>query len=120
MEFEEHLLSKLNEFNSKYFPVPDYKYKLRKKEIDEESYAYEKEKLFLPVFKKLVKEYGIILNQERNDKFLDKWYTKQIRNEIDFVYSLIKIINDEEIKNISFIVLSRTIRSCRSTTHADL
>jgi DNA modification methylase len=120
LEFEEHLLKKIYEFNSKYFPVPEYKYKLRKKEIDEESYAYEKEKLFLPVFKKLVKEYGIVLCQEKNDTFLDKWYSKQIRNEIDFVHSLIKTIKDEDLKNMLFVILSRTIRSCRSTTHADL
>ena len=120
LEFEDHLLKKLYEFNSKYFPVPEYKYKLRKKEIDEESYAYEKEKLFLPVFKKLVKEYGIVLCQKKNDTFLDKWYSKQIRNEINFVHSLIKTIKDEDLKNILFVILSRTIRSCRSTTHADL
>lgn len=120
LEFEKHLLIKLYEFNNKYFPVPEYKYKLRKKEIDEGTYAYEKEKLFLPVFKKLVKEYGIVINQEKNDTFLDKWYSKQIRNEINFIYSLIKTIKNEDIRNILFIILSRTIRSCRLTTHADL
>jgi len=120
LHFEEHLLRKLCEFNNKYFPVPEYKYKLNKKEIDEESYAYEKEKLFLPVFRKLVKDYEIILTQEKNDTFLDKWYSKQIRNEIDFVYSFIKTVENEDIKNILYVILSRTIRSCRATTHADL
>jgi len=120
LAFEEHLLKNLYEFNNKYFPVPEYKYKLNKKEIDEASYAYKKEKLFLPIFKKLVKEYGIILSQDKDDTFLDKWYSKQIRNEIDYVYSLIKIIKNEDIKNILYIILSRTIRSCRATTHSDL
>jgi DNA modification methylase len=120
LEFEEHLLKKLYEFNNEYFPVPEYKYKLNKKEIDEETYAHEKEILFLPTFKKLVKDYGIVLTQEKNNTFLDKWYSKQIRNEIDYLYALIKIIKDEDIKNILYIILSRTIRSCRATTHADL
>jgi len=120
LDFEDELLKKLYEFNNKYFPVPEYKYKLNKKEIDEESYAYEKEKIFLPIFTKLVKNYGIILMQEKNNTFLDKWYSKHVRNEIDYVYSLIKSIEDEDIKNILFIILSRTIRSCRATTHADL
>jgi len=120
LDFENCLINKLYEFNNEYFPVPEYKYKLRKKEIDEDSYAYDKEKLFLPIFKKLVKEYGIILYQEKKDTFLDKWYSKHIRDEIDFVYSEIKKINDENIKNILYIILSRTIRSCRATTHADL
>ena len=120
LNFEEHLLKELYEFNSKYFPVPEYKYKLRNKEIDEETYAYDKEEIFLPIFKKLVKKYGIGLCQDKKNTFLDKWYSKQIRNEIDFVYSLINKIKDKDIKNILFIILSRTIRSCRSTTHADL
>jgi len=120
IEFEECLLQKLYEFNNEYFPVPEYKYRLRKKEIDEDTYAYEKEKLFLPIFKKLVKKYGIVLQQDNNNNFLDKWYSKQIRNEIDFVYSYINKINDENIRNILCVILSRTIRSCRSTTHTDL
>ena len=120
IEFEECLLQKLYEFNNEYFPVPEYKYRLRKKEIDEDTYAYEKEKLFLPIFKKLIKKYGIVLQQEENNNFLDKWYSKQIRNEIDFVYSYINKINDENIRNILCVILSRTIRSCRSTTHTDL
>jgi len=120
LEFENCLLNKLYEFNNEYFPVPEYKYKLRRKEIDENSYAYEKEKLFLPVFMKLVKKYDIVLCQEKKDTFLDKWYSKHIRNEIDFVYSKIKKIEDENIKSILYVILSRAIRSCRSTTHADL
>jgi len=120
IEFEECLLQKLCEFNNEYFPVPEYKYKLRKREISEDPYAYDKEKIFLLVFKKLVKKYGIILQQEKKENFLDKWYSKQIRNEINFIYSFINKINDENIKNILYIILSRTIRSCRSTTHADL
>ncbi|MDR0322702.1 MAG: site-specific DNA-methyltransferase [Treponema sp.] len=120
LEFEERLLQELYDFNNKYFPVPEYKYKLRKKEIDEDSYSQKKEKLFLPIFEKLVKEYGIVLRQKKQDTFLDKWYSKQIRKEIDFVYSEIQNIKDKNIKNILCIILSRTIRSCRSTTHADL
>lgn len=33
--FEKNLLQELNVFNNKYFPVPDYKYRLRNKLIDE-------------------------------------------------------------------------------------
>jgi len=120
IEFDDELSQVLSIFNNQYFPSPEYRYKLRRKEIDENSYAYDKEKLFLPVFKKLVKHYGIIIKQEDNKSFLDKWYSKQIRNEINFVYSLIKKIHDEQMKDILCVILSRTIRSCRSTTHADL
>jgi hypothetical protein len=37
IEFEEKLLQELNLFNNRYFPVPDYKYRLRKGEIDEKN-----------------------------------------------------------------------------------
>jgi len=120
MEFEEELLSELFIFNNKYFPVPEYKYKLRRKEINEEKYALEKERIFLPIYKKLVKKYNIEIKQDSNDTFIDKWFFPQIRSEIEFVFSKIKKIENENIKNILSIILSRTMRSCRATTHADL
>jgi hypothetical protein len=119
-DFEDELLSELYEFNNKYFPVPEYKYKLRNKQIIEEEYAPDKERLFLSIYKKLVKKYGIIILQEKKDTFLDKWFSPQIRSEIDFMYSQIMKINNESIRNILSVVLSRTMRSCRATTHADL
>ena len=51
---------------------------------------------------------------------MDKWYTCHIRNEIQFVFDEIKKIEDLNTKKIISVVLSRTIRSCRATTHADL
>jgi DNA modification methylase len=120
LEFEEKLLQKLSTFNNEYFPVPDYKYKLRQNEINEDLYGAEKEKQFLPIYNSLVEQYGIVLRQEKNEAFLDKWYSKHIRNEIDCVYSEIQKIGNENTKNILCIILSRTIRSCRATTHADL
>jgi len=120
VEFEEKLLNELYAFNNKYFPVPEYKYKIRRKEKNEDVYGIEKEKMFLPIFNKLVKQYNIQLAQDKNETFLDKWYSKQIRNEIDFVYSEIKKIKNPCTKNILSVILSRTIRSCRATTHADL
>jgi hypothetical protein len=67
-----------------------------------------------------VKEYNIRLRQEKNDSFLDKWYSQHIRNEVDFVFERIKEIKNTSTKKIISIILSRTIRSCRATTHADL
>jgi DNA modification methylase len=119
-EFDEELLQKINCFNNKYFPVPEYKYKLRNKEINESEYAAEKEKIFLPEFKRLVKKYNVQIEQGKNDTFLDKWYSAQIRSEIEFVNHEIKKIKNENTKNILRVILSRTMRSCRATTHADL
>jgi DNA modification methylase len=119
-EFEEKLLFELNIFNDKYFPVPEYKYQLYRKEINEAEYSKEKEKLFLPIYNNLVKKYNVKLRQENNDSFLDKWYSKQIRQEIDFTLSEIEKVKNQDTKNILYIILCRTIRSCRATTHSDL
>jgi hypothetical protein len=120
IEFEEKLLLELNKFNNQFFPVPEYKFRLRNGEIEEKKYGTEKEKQFLPIYESLVKEYKIRLRQEKNETFLDKWYSQHVRNEIDFVFEEIKKIHDTHTKMIVSMILSRTIRSCRATTHADL
>ncbi|HXH19188.1 MAG TPA: DNA methyltransferase [Chitinophagales bacterium] len=120
LEFEEKLLNALYEFNNAYFPVPEYKYRLHRGEIDESQYGAEKEREFLPIYNQLVKQYDIKLRQEKADTFLDKWYSQHIREEIEFVFNEIKKIKNTDTKKIISVVLSRTIRSCRATTHADL
>ncbi|MDR1591684.1 MAG: site-specific DNA-methyltransferase, partial [Prevotellaceae bacterium] len=120
VEFEEKLLQELNLFNNQHFPVPEYKYRLRRGEFDEKKYGAEKEKEFLPIYEKLIKEYGIKLRQDKNETFLDKWFSAHIRSEIDFVFEHIKEIKNIDTKKIASVILSRTIRSCRATTHADL
>jgi hypothetical protein len=76
--------------------------------------------MFLPVYENLVNQYNIKLKQDSNETFLDKWYSAHIRNEIDFVFEEIKKIKNIGTKKIVSVILSRTIRSCRATTHADL
>ncbi|MCL4727495.1 MAG: hypothetical protein KJZ66_09325 [Candidatus Kuenenia stuttgartiensis] len=120
LEFEEKLLQALYEYNNKYFPIPEYKYRLRQGEIDEVQYGAEKEKEFLPVYNKLLKQYELKLRQEKSDTFLGKWYSQHIREEIEFVFNEIKKIKNIDTKKIISVILSRTIRSCRATTHADL
>jgi len=120
-EFENHLLEELNIFNNNYFPVPEFKYKVRNGEINDIAFGAEKEKEFQPIFNNLVEEYGVKIRQNKGDKsFLDKWYLQSVREEIDFVFQLIKEIKDLKTKKIVSIILSRTIRSCRATTHSDL
>ena len=120
VDFEEKLLEKLYLFNTEFFPATEYKYRLKQGEIDEEQYGKEKEKEFLPIYKALVKQYKIKLKQDKADTFLDKWYSQHVRDEIEFVFDLIKGIKNANTKHIVSVILSRTIRSCRATTHADL
>jgi hypothetical protein len=120
LEFEEKLLQALNDFNNRYFPVPDYKYRLHQGDINEAQYGAEKEKEFLPIYEALVRQYGIKLRQDSEERFLDKWYSPYIRTEIALVFDEVKKIADVDVKKIISVILSRTIRSCRATTHADL
>ena len=118
--FEEHLLSELAKFNYKYFPSPEYKKKVREGEINEKKYAKDKEQDFLSVYHDLVEKYKIQIKQDENNTFLNKWFLFPVREEIDFVFSELKRIDNKNIKKILAIILSRTVRSCRATTHADL
>lgn len=119
-KFDAKLSLNLQKFNNSYFPSPEFKYKVIQKEIDEESYGFSKEKEFLEIYRNLVVEYGIKLNQEDNSSFLNKWYIDSVRSEINFVFEKIKDIENIAIKKILAVILSRTIRSCRATTHSDL
>jgi hypothetical protein len=119
MKFEAELTSALSNFNNKYFPA-NYKYRLRQGEIDEKQYGSDKEKDFLPIYNNLCAQYKIKLLDETADTFLKKWYIPHVYDEITAVHDAIKNIEDADIRNIISVILSRTIRSCRATTHADL
>ena len=118
--FEKKLLEKLNSFNKVHFPSPDFKRKLKAGKIDEKTYSCEKEKEFMPTYTKLVVEYNIQVEQTVTGRFMDKWFLKPVRDEIEFLLEYIKEIKNEQIRKILEVILSRTVRSCRATTHADL
>ena len=120
VQFENELLKKLNIFNKKYFPSPEFKVKVHNKEIIEKEYTPQKENEFLETFEKLRKKFNIKLKQDKTSNFLEKWYLEPVKNEIDFVFNELKKVKNTNTKKIITIILSRTIRSCRATTHADL
>jgi len=118
--FEEDLLSELAKFNAKYFPSPEYKRKVTNGIINENEYSKEKEKEFLTIYNDLIQKYQIKIKQDKNETFLDKWFLEPVRKELDFLAQEIRKIDNEDVKNVLTIILSRTARSCRATTHADL
>lgn len=120
LAFESALLGELNKYNNKFFPSPEFKIKARNKEIDELAYTSHHEQEFLQVFNRLVAEFDIKVKQDGAARFLEKWYLQPVRDEINFVFDKIKGIENQQTKKILTLVLSRTIRSCRATTHADL
>lgn len=120
LQFESRLSAELAEYNGKFFPSPEFKRRVRENKINEQKYGKEKAEAFLPTYQKLIAEYGIPLTQNRNDSFLDTWFLAAVRAEMDFVFEQVRAIESRKTKKIASLILSRTIRSCRATTHADL
>ncbi len=118
--FEQQLLEELAKFNKLYFPSPEFKRKIQNGLIDEKKYGKEKEEKFLPIFFDLVKRYNIKIRQDDENTFIGKWFLAPVRDEIDFLFENIQKIGDQDIKETLAVILSRTVRSCRATTHADL
>lgn len=119
-QFEQELLTKLAKFNNEFFPSPQFKRDIRLGKINQKEYGLEKEKKFLQIFYKLAEEYKVELNNNNSENFLDRWYLNHVRKEIDIVFKLINKVEKPSTKKIITIILSRTIRSCRATTHSDL
>jgi hypothetical protein len=120
LSFEAALQDYLNEYNTEFFPSPEFKIQVRTKEIHEQEYARKHESIVAKQYNALVKKYGITVRQTNNERFIEKWYLQPVREEIDFVFEQIKRVEDVSIKKVLTVMLSRTIRSCRATTHADL
>ncbi len=123
--FEPELKEKLNDFNQRFFPNPEFKRRVFKAEIQEEKYGEEKLIQFFKENRGFFEKNGtkdktILLDEKDMNNFLSKWFSKRVRQELFYYLKLIEKTDDEKIKNIMRIVLSRTARSCRATTHSDL
>ncbi|MDR1740923.1 MAG: hypothetical protein LBR38_03635 [Synergistaceae bacterium] len=137
-EFEARLTDALASYNEQYFPSPEYRYRLRRGEIDEDEYGPAQAEAFLPVYRALVAEYGVALLQGVSEEsvegskppdpnpqvddgsFLGKWYLPSVRREIDVIFGEIEKVRPPETKRALSVALSRAMRSCRATTHSDL
>ena len=118
--FEARLSEELSAFNRRFFPSPEFKRKARLGQIDEKAYGKEKADEFTRRFLELTDEYGVQILQDGSDRFLDKWFLQPVRVEIDLAAEAVKRIADESIRHLAELILSRTVRTCRATTHADL
>jgi DNA modification methylase len=124
--FDEQLKEKLSYFNKKHFPNPNFKNKVRKGVIsNEKEYGEEKLKQFLNENKEFFEKNGTkdksgLLNEKEMNVFLNKWFSKRVRQELFYYIKLLEKVENEYSKNVLRIVLSRTARSCRATRHSDL
>lgn len=123
--YEKELKRLLSEFNNQHFPNPQYKYQAKENRQFEQDYSEEKYQMFLRqnnefLTKNGTKDKSHLLDEGSMSSFLTTWYNKRIRQELFFYIKLIEAEEDTKTKNIMKIVLSRTARSCRATTHFDL
>ncbi len=64
------------------------------KEASEWEYTPDKENEFSKVFERLREKYNLVLKQNNSSNFLDKYYLKPVKSEIDFVFEqTIKVKN---------------------------
>jgi len=118
-DFEEQLKEELEKFNKANFPSPEFKKSFQKGLISKE-YLEQKEKEFLKIYLNLVEKHNIQIYPEKEKSFLDKWYLPNVRKEAQFILDLINEEKNETIKKTLMVILSRSIRSVRATTHMDL
>lgn len=120
-EFEANYSEFLKDFNSKYFPAPEFRAKVKNNIIDEQEYATEKEKEAVDCYRKMMRSHKIdYMVKDKKEEFLDYWYAPSILDEIRRALERIQNCSDSEIVTILRIIVSRTARSCRATTHYNL
>jgi len=125
-KFDELLKEKINVFNKKYFPNPEFKRDVLKGIIkDEKKYGEEKLRQFLNENKEFFERNGTknsseLLNEDNLNSFLYKWFSKRVRQELSYYTKLLEKAKDEDLRDALRIILSRTARSSRATKHSDL
>ena len=119
--FDDELAKLLTEFNKKNFPTPEILYRFRSGEINITDYTNEKVVSVNNLFIDLQNRHKLVVKETNtNNSFLNKWYTPPVKSQIIFLINEINKTKDEDIKQILQLILSRTSRSCRATTHSDL
>ena len=114
-DFKRQVDEELRKHNDRYMPKPQ-----RRALADNDDHTKKMESVFVKKYGEICKNYGITPQSKNGGGFLDKWYTASIRNEISLLHKMIEKIPRINEKNIMRIILSRTIRTGRATTHYDL
>lgn len=120
LEFDMEVIEALSEFNRQHFPSPSYRRNVSKGLIDEKQYSKLLVGEFKRTWKKYLRKYQIEIRQNECRDFLSYWYAAPIRKEIDLLSSKISAIRNVSVRDVLTLALTRTLRSCRATTHADL
>lgn len=123
--FDNELKEKLYHFNKKNFVDFEFKWKAAEGKINGKQYASKKLSEFLIENNEFLEKNGTkdkskLFDEKKMSSFLSKWFSKRIRQELSYYQKLTNSVEDKKIKKVMMIILSRTARSCRVTTHSDL
>ena len=118
-DFENKLNIVLSAFNQTYFPNKTFKRQVALQQIDEKSYGQTKSQEFLQTYLAFIRQFNINIDTNADGSFFEKWYMDTIRQEIFLIKNEI-LKAPRDLQNILNIILTRTARSCRATTHSDL
>ena len=110
----------LSAFNRKHFPSPEYKLRSRRNGFNEKSYVNQRLPEVVFEYAEKVNAYGIEIAPPRSGGFLDRWYLRPVKDQIDLAKRVIDDIASGDVAEVLKLILSRTARTCRATTHADL
>lgn len=118
-EFEQKLLEELYEFNKRHFLTREKIISIHRNG-DGDTYGHQKAEEFLPKFTSLAEGFSIpLFDSAGHTAFMERWYHPHILKELNLINGLIRK-SDKSLADILSIILCRTARSSRATTHADL
>ena len=119
--FENNLLAELKELNTEFFPRGLFRSQVRAGQVDQEEYGADRNEGFLGHYYALLKEHEVSNEIASSDSnFISNWYLRSVRSEIDSAIRYIDDYHDTQLRDLLRLILSRTIRSSRATTHSDL
>ena len=120
-DFEDDLLAELKAFNTKFFPSPEFRQRVRNGEIDEKRYGPEKAGEFRSLFCELLEKHDVSNDVGSDiDDFMSMWYLSSVHSEINSAKQFIDGYSDGLLRDVLRLILSRAVRSSRATTHYDL
>ncbi|MDE2858453.1 MAG: DNA methyltransferase [Chloroflexota bacterium] len=120
LEFDAEVSEALSEYNRKHFPSPSFRKLVSEGQIDEQKYAQCRVHEIKRIWQKYLGKYRLQIQQKSSEDFLSYWFAAPIRKEIDLLRNKVGAIRNESVRNVLTLALTRTLRSCRATTHADL
>jgi len=110
-------------FNKQHFYNTNFKQNVRNNGIEEEGFAQKKFNMFLSENEALVNTSELnwdVTPKDNSTNFINKWFSYRIRKELTFYLQIIDGMKESDLKSVMKIILTRTARSCRATTHFDL